>query len=107
LIIIIINHYHHPIKFQIHSIAFINNFSFQLTKQFPTLQKKLTLPPKKLLRNFDPLHVEKRRQSLEAYLQNIVTELGKIPRVLQTFLEFHIYVSETLNSNGVQIPRSS
>jgi hypothetical protein len=27
--------------------------------------------------------------------------------VLQTFLEFHIYVSETLNSNGVQIPRSS
>ena len=72
----------------------------KLTKQFPTLQKKLTLPPKKFLGNFDPLHVEKRRQLLENYLRNIVTELGKIPRALQTFLEFHIYdvlaVTQTL-----------
>ena len=72
----------------------------KLTKQFSTLQKKLTLPPKKLLGNFDPPHVEKRRRSLENYLRNIVTELGKIPRALQTFLEFHFYdvlaVTQTL-----------
>ncbi|CAB4042691.1 nischarin-like isoform X1, partial [Paramuricea clavata] len=70
-----------------------------LTKQFPILEKT-TFPPKKLFGNFDPTHVEKRRICLQAYLQDIVTQLGKIPRVLQIFLEFHIYdvlaVTQTL-----------
>ena len=56
--------------------------------------EKTTFPPKKLFGNFDPTHIEKRRKCLEAYLQNIVAHLEKIPRSLQIFLEFHIYVSK-------------
>lgn len=55
---------------------------------------QIILPPKKFIGNLNPEHIEKRRVCLEAYLQDIVNQLGKIPRLLQIFLEFDIYVSK-------------
>lgn len=74
---------------------FIFKFLLQLMKHYPDLET-ITFPPKRFFGNFLPYHVEKRRASLETYLQSVVSQLGKIPRALQIFLEFHVYVRASL-----------
>ena len=51
------------------------------------------LPPKKLLWNQSKSFVEKRRQDLENYLQELLNESSYLPTPLLHFLEFDIYVS--------------
>nr|XP_003703254.1 PREDICTED: nischarin [Megachile rotundata] len=54
--------------------------------------KKDILPPKKLLGNKCEAFVEKRRQSLELYLNEVYSYLKKaMPRELAVFLDMHIY----------------
>ncbi|XP_028398133.1 nischarin-like [Dendronephthya gigantea] len=101
------NHVIYSIEVSLHDYSWTVNRRYRefwelhekLTEQFPILEKT-TFPPKKLFGNFDPTHVEKRRKCLEDYLQSIIAHLGKIPRPLQIFLEFHVYdvlaVTQTL-----------
>lgn len=50
------------------------------------------LPPKKIIRNKDPVFIEKRRKGLEEYLIYVVNFLQRaLPRELASFLDFHKY----------------
>lgn len=54
--------------------------------------KKDILPPKKLIGNKCEAFVEKRRLSLEVYLNEVYSYLKKaMPRELAVFLDMHIY----------------
>lgn len=77
------------------------SFCFQLTAE-----KKvdgLLLPPKKILGKNSKSLVERRQKELELYLQTLLQQFPEAtPTPLACFLNFHLYVSETLRCCGGQ-----
>ena len=51
------------------------------------------LPPKKIVGNLKPDHIEKRKRLLEKYLKSVLLILDEYPKALIEFLELDQFVS--------------